>query len=1018
MKLSVLKQLAGFATAIAVLSSAPTAVRASSYQTLVLSLNPVAYYPFSETDGATNAADISGNGHDATIWNTGADITLGARGPDTTNFPGLGGATAFHFDGATNADSDYVQCSTIATNWDIVDTNTGALTIAAWINTVGYGTNQYQAIADKGDANWRVENVSASQIGYAVNYNNSVSVSGMTDGKWHFVVATDDGTNLFIYGDGRLAGTGGNDGPYSFNNLSSIYIGANSSAPGRNWDGGITQVAFFNYALSPAQVLQLWSVAQGKAGPAILTQPVSESVLLGQPASFTVVPAAGTPPYKYQWYRDPTKLTGATNATYSVASAAFTNDGTYTVVITDAASLSVTSQPVTLSVLTAVGASGYQSLVLSMGPIAYYPFNETSGTNATDIVGGHNGFFVNSTNDVTPGGATGPAGVAAKAYAFGGSSGVDCFAPGYPIIAASNYWNMNFRYFTFAVWIQGTDTNGAPIVMDQGRYGPPFCYCNQPGVGQVRFGFDNDIVNWNNGDQSVFSPGNVLDGNWHSVAATFDSTAQVLTLYVDGAQVSTYATRTYSAGGIFDGGPNSYPPGWLGAYPLFIGGSPDGQGGPWIGAICQAAFFDRTLSANEVAQLALAGLDTLAAPMITAQPASQTVLAGRSVTFSVVASPAGPQYAYQWQKNGANISGQTTRSYSIASVSGADAGSYSVVVTASTGTTNSEAASLTVTPAPTPGTLRDGLVLHLDFDDNFADSSGYGNDAYPTPWAPPTFVPGQIGQALQTVANVNTLAASGVRLGLDSPSLQFGSNDDFSVSFWINYTNNDTPVPMIGNMAWGIGGFNGDNSAAGWDIADDNGALDLAFGSTGEIWTNGSAALGSVEFTALPPSPLNDGTWHHVVMTMDKTNYAVTTYVDGRSIDTNASGTLSLTGLGSFIQSGDPAIGSDPSFMLFANIAPIAIYNMDDLAIWRRVLKAGEVSSIYSLGTNGQSFAAGGIVGLTINQSTNGLLQVSWPGGTLQSTSTLTGTWTNVSGATAPSYTVAPGGAAQFYRVH
>jgi hypothetical protein len=1018
MKTAISTRLVHFAAALAMLSSATTAVRASTYQTLVLSLNPMAYYPFNETGGATNAADISGNGHDAIIWNASADITLGAPGPDITNFPGLGGATAFNFDGGTNLDSDFVQCSVaIVTNWDIVNPTNGALSIVAWINTVGYGINPYQAIADKADANWRVENVNSSQIGYAINYDNSVSASGMTDGKWHLMVATDDGTNLYIYRDGRLAASpGGNDGAYDFSNNADIYIGANSSSPGRNWDGDITEVAFFDYALSPAQILQLWSVAQGNAGPAILTPPISESVLVGQPASFTVAAAAGTPPYTYQWYEGAAQLTGATNSTYSVASAGLTNDGTYIVVITDDASLSVTSQPVTLTVLTPVGAAGYESLVMSMGPVVYYPFDETSGTNATDIAGGHNGFFVNSSSNVTPGGATGPAGVAATAYAFGGSSGVDCFAPGYPIIAASNYWNFSFHYFTFAVWMQGAQSGGAPILMDQGRYGPPFFYCNQPNSGNVRFGFDNDIVNWNNGDQSVFSPGNVLDGNWHFVAGTFDSTAQLITLYVDGAPVATYATRAYPGGGIFDAGPNSYPPGWLGAYPLLIGGSPDGAGGPWLGAICHAAFFNRTLSATEISQLALAGVDAVPAPTITVQPASQTVLAGPSVTFSVVASPAGPVYAYQWQKNGVNISGGTARSYSIASVSGSDAGNYSVVVTGSGGTTNSQAASLAVVPVAAAGTLQDGLVLHLDFDDNYADSSGYGNDAHPTPWAPPPFVPGQIGQALQTVADANALLASCVTLGLNSPSLQFGASDDFSLSLWINYTNNNYPLPIIGNMAWGSSGFNDDNSGAGWDIVDDDGNLQYSFGSTGEIWSEGSAALGSVVFEVLPASPLNDGNWHHLVMTMDKTNYLVTTYVDGASIDTNANGSLSLTGLGSFIQSGDPTIGSDPGCTLFANSAT-AIYNIDDLAIWRRVLAPADVSSIYSLGTNGQSFAGGGIVGLSINQTTNGLLQISWPSGSLWSSGSVNGPWTQVTGATPPSYTVTPGGTANFYLV-
>ncbi len=50
------------------------------------------------------------------------------------------------------------------------------------------------------------------------------------------------------------------------------------------------------------------------------------------------------------------------------------------------------------------------------------------------------------------------------------------------------------------------------------------------------------------------------------------------------------------------------------------------------------------------------------APSITTQPASQTVTAGQTATFSVTATGTAP-LSYQWQKNGAAISGATSSSY-------------------------------------------------------------------------------------------------------------------------------------------------------------------------------------------------------------------------------------------------------------------------------------------------------------------------------------------------------------------
>ncbi len=89
-------------------------------------------------------------------------------------------------------------------------------------------------------------------------------------------------------------------------------------------------------------------------------------------------------------------------------------------------------------------------------------------------------------------------------------------------------------------------------------------------------------------------------------------------------------------------------------------------------------------------------------PVINSQPASQTVSAGGTVTFSVGASGDGP-LTYQWRKDGQPIAGATGTSYSITSASSANAGSYTALVTNSWGSTESTAAVLTIGSAPTPG---------------------------------------------------------------------------------------------------------------------------------------------------------------------------------------------------------------------------------------------------------------------------------------------------------------------------
>lgn len=92
------------------------------------------------------------------------------------------------------------------------------------------------------------------------------------------------------------------------------------------------------------------------------------------------------------------------------------------------------------------------------------------------------------------------------------------------------------------------------------------------------------------------------------------------------------------------------------------------------------------------------------APSITTQPASLTVTAGQTATFSVVATGTAP-LSYQWQSNGTAIAGATAASYTTPATLAANSGTnYNVVVTGAAGSVTSSAAVLTVT-SPTCGVV-------------------------------------------------------------------------------------------------------------------------------------------------------------------------------------------------------------------------------------------------------------------------------------------------------------------------
>jgi uncharacterized repeat protein (TIGR02543 family) len=90
---------------------------------------------------------------------------------------------------------------------------------------------------------------------------------------------------------------------------------------------------------------------------------------------------------------------------------------------------------------------------------------------------------------------------------------------------------------------------------------------------------------------------------------------------------------------------------------------------------------------------------TVLPPTITAQPQSQSVDLGASVTFAVAATGTQP-ISYQWRFNGVNITGATASSYTPSNVQATDAGNYSVLVTNPGGSVASAIATLTVNAPP------------------------------------------------------------------------------------------------------------------------------------------------------------------------------------------------------------------------------------------------------------------------------------------------------------------------------
>ena len=134
---------------------------------------------------------------------------------------------------------------------------TASFSIEAWIKVSTF-TKASQAILTKGNTAWRLQRAttgSLNGITFGTTGLSNVDVGGnkvVTDGAWHHVVGVYNSSNLTktLYVDGVVDATIiGVTGAMSTNTVN-VAIGENLGATGKQWNGGISEVAIYNTALS------------------------------------------------------------------------------------------------------------------------------------------------------------------------------------------------------------------------------------------------------------------------------------------------------------------------------------------------------------------------------------------------------------------------------------------------------------------------------------------------------------------------------------------------------------------------------------------------------------------------------------------------------------------------------------------------------------------------------------------------------------------------------------------------
>ena len=438
----------------------------------------------------------------------------------------------------------------------------------------------------------------------------------------------------------------------------------------------------------------------GMASLAIATQPVNQSVVIGQTATFSVV-ATGAGTLTYQWKKSGTAITGATAASYTTPATVNSDNGAqFTVVVTDSNG-SLTSNPATLTVTASAVAPSITSQpanqTVTAGQTATFSVTAT-GTSPLTYQWNKNGAVIS--------------GASSASYTT-------------PATAASD----NNAQFTVTVTnsVSKVTSSAATLTVNL----PP-AISTQPAsqtvaVGQtatfsvVATGTGTLTYQWKKNGTTMSGATSASYTTAATVASDNGASFNVTVTDIAGNVTSNAATLTVNAPPSITAQPanQTVNAGQTATFTVTAAGTGTltyqwKKGGTAIGGATAASYTTpATASSDSGAQFTVtvtnsfgnvtsnaATLTVNIPPTISAQPASQTVAVGQTATFSVTATGTGT-LTYQWKKNGTAISGATSASYTTpATVSSDNGATFTVTIASSTGNVTSSAATLTVNTPP------------------------------------------------------------------------------------------------------------------------------------------------------------------------------------------------------------------------------------------------------------------------------------------------------------------------------
>ena len=482
-----------------------------SYAATVLEDQPAAYWRLDESGGPL-ALDALGS-YDGGYSNT---VTLGVAGALVGDLD-----TAVHFDGVagTKVDVAYSPALNPASRWSV----------EAWARVTGGDGSYRSPITSRDDQpqrgfifyatagnTWEFWSGQGSQNGW-----DPIVGPPVVNNAWTHLAATYDGATKRFYVNGVLVGT--STLPYGPNTARPLRLGGGStdSILGNYFFvGDVDEVAVYNSVLTPERVGDHFAASLGGGiPPSILSEPVSRTVLPGDPVTFSVA-TAGSLPRTYQWQFQGQDLDSQTNSELGLTNVSSSMAGDYQLIVQNLAG-KATSAVATLTVV-AVPNLPYNTAVLADSPVAYWRLGELSGTVAADETGNHPGQYMNNVALGLPGAIPGDPNPAAG-FATAPQTKVEV-----PFSA-----DLNPPQFSVEVWAKVTGGSGSyrsPVASrdDLPQRGYIF-YADYLDTWQFWSGMGTQ-----NGWDVIVGPPVQL-GVWTYLVATYDGA--IRRFYVNGVQV-------------------------------------------------------------------------------------------------------------------------------------------------------------------------------------------------------------------------------------------------------------------------------------------------------------------------------------------------------------------------------------------------------------------------------------------------------------------------------------------------